>query len=100
MQGLFIRSRYGVADALDVAPPCLHQPPQVDAGLRTTCSRLRHEIGIVFVERCVKAPDHSVWRPALMKSAPLTIRVAAGFGTSSPLILNALPPPTKVTEQN
>jgi hypothetical protein len=35
-----------------------------------------------------------------MKSAPLTLRVVVGCGTSSLLILNALLPLAKVTKQN
>src|ERR1700754_484966 len=99
MQGLFVRARHDIADSLNVAPPRLHQPTQVRSSLQTTRSRSCHEKRIVILESSIKALDHAVWRPALIKSTLLTVRVV-GCGTSSPLILNHLRPQANVTKQN
>lgn len=90
MQRLLIRITDHVADTLDVPSTRLHQATQVHARLYTTCSCFRHKERIEVVERAIEALSDLVWRPALMKSTPVTLYVV-GCGTSSPLILNDLP---------
>src|SRR5207253_10352954 len=67
----FVRAWHHIPNALDVAPPGLHQPSQIGACLRTTRSSSRHEEAIVTIERSIKALYDAVWRPALIKSTPL-----------------------------
>ena len=97
MQCLLVRQWNRVPDLKNVPAARLHQSPQIGSGLRTGLARLRHEQWLVVLTPAIKAQPRILRRPALIESTPLMTLVVAR-ATSSPLILNDLPPTVNMTK--